>query len=71
MKTTFNGLPIQGFVPKFAPGQPEFEQLTWAISMWRKCATSGEYSSATCENAARELEIERDSGYIVHINKRV
>ena len=67
---TFKGLDIKAKVAQPLPGSPEYEQLTWAIRTWLQAACSGYYGSATCENAARELEIERDHGFIVHINRR-
>jgi len=52
------------------PGSERWNQLTWAISAWRKASLATSQNMATCENAAQELEIERDTGKIVHINKR-
>ena len=52
------------------------EQINWAIQMWRYAAAQDTKNgmlqrAQTCENAARELEIERDTGKIVHINVRI
>jgi len=52
------------------PGSERWKLLTQAIRDWRR-ATLCDYGSQVCENAARELEIERDTGKIVHINTRI
>jgi hypothetical protein len=53
----------------------EKARLTWAAKKWREAARwADRYGSgigaATCRNAARELEILRDTGKEVRINTR-
>ena len=66
---TFHGLKVQSERTPPAKGAPEYDQLTWAIRAWRQAALH-EQCSDLCEAAARELEIERDHGVVVHINRR-
>lgn len=61
---------IKSKVQIAVPGTEHHKQLTWAIQAWRKASLASGQCMETCENAARELEIERDKGTIVHINTR-
>jgi hypothetical protein len=62
-------LKVLARVPIPARDSDRWNQLTWAINAWRRAALS-DRNMATCENAARELEIERENGEIVHLNVR-
>lgn len=68
---TFNDLKIVSRLEKAERGSERWNQLTWAIAAWRKASISTGQNMAICENAARELEVERDHGVIVHINTRI
>lgn len=66
----FRGLRVVSRVEKPERGSEQWQQLTWAIGAWRRAAISDGQNMHICENAARELEIERDHGVIVHLNTR-
>lgn len=62
--TTARVLPAQ-------PGTEEHATLTRAAAQWRKAGLDTLNDQAMCENAARELEILRDRGETIHLNKRI
>lgn len=47
------------------------DEINEAIRMWKKAAFSNPIMFDICKNSARELEIERDTGKTVFINKRI
>ena len=66
---TFQGLAVKARVPIHPPRSPAYQQLTLAITQWRRAA-GNDRNPDTCNNAALELEIERDHGVIIHLNRR-
>ncbi len=68
---TFKGLTIQSKVTKPEHGSDHYNQLSWAIEQWMKASVGTGQNQIQCENASRELQIERDHGFIVHINRRI
>lgn len=62
---------IVGKIKPLEKGSREWSEITEAACAWRKASLESGQNATLCENAARELEIERDQGLIVHLNCRI
>jgi len=64
-------LKVERRVAPAPTGSERHELLTRAAAQWRLAGLDPCGSLAICENVARELEIERDTGAVVYLNRRI
>jgi hypothetical protein len=71
---TIHGFKVESQGDPIKPGTPEWLEFNEGIACWNRAAFSSLNTPSmvrACENVVRELEIQRDTGAVVHINTRI